>query len=85
MKSFIHWRDALVAPLVLVLLLSLALVSPVHAAKKPNRNNNNRAKLEQIRRQMAAQAAAQARILGKQIQVVDARIKVNRQDLASKQ
>ena len=41
MKSFIHWRHALVAPLVLVLLLSLALVSPVHAAKKPNRNNNN--------------------------------------------
>ena len=83
MKSSIHWRHALVAPLVLVLLLSLAFISPVHAAKKPNRNNNNRAKIEQIRRQMAAQAAAQARILGKQIQGLDARIKVNRQDLSS--
>ncbi len=86
MKSFTRCRGTFPIQLVLVVLLSLALVSTGEAAKKPNRNNNNsRAKAEAIRRQMAQAAAAQARMLGQQIKVVDTRINVSRHEMTVNQ
>ena len=81
MNRFVNWQPAIPTRLVVMVLLSLALVSTGHAANKP-KQNNNRAKIEQMRRQMAMQAVAQARMLAKQIQVMDTRIKVARQELS---
>ena len=84
MNSIHRWQRAFPAHLVLVALLSLSLVSAGDAAKKPNRNNN-RAKIEQMRRQMAQRAAVQARVLGQQIKVVDTRINGARQEVTVNQ
>ena len=85
MNSTHRWQRAFPAHLVLVALLSLSLVSAGDAARKPNRNNNNRAKIEQIRRQMAQRAAAQARVLGQQLKVVDTRINGAQQEMTTNQ
>jgi hypothetical protein len=85
MKSSTRCRDTFLIQLVLFALVSLALVSTGDAAKKPNRNNNNRAKIEQMRRQMAQRAAAQARVLGQQIKVVDTRINGAQQEMTTNQ
>ncbi|MFP6750220.1 MAG: hypothetical protein VB855_00960 [Pirellulaceae bacterium] len=85
MKSSTRCRDTFPIQLVLVALVSLALVSTGDAAKKPNRNNNNRAKIEQMRRQMGQRAAAQARVLGQQIKVVDTRINGAQQEMTTNQ
>ena len=86
MNSNHRWQRAFPAHLVLVALLSLSLVSAGDAARKPNRNNNNnRAKIEQLRRQMAQRAAVQARVLGQQIKVVDTRINGARQEVTVNQ
>jgi hypothetical protein len=78
MNQIIRWHRAIAAHLALVLLLSLVLVSTGTAAWKPNRNNNNQQK-------WAAQAAAQARNLERQIHGLDKKITTAQQALAAKQ
>ncbi len=85
MKSSHCCRNTFSVQLVLVVLVSLALVSTGDAARKPNRNNNSRAKAEALRRQMAQAAAAQARMLGQQIKVVDTRINAARHEMTVNQ